>query len=454
MSIRNSKQIFTKNFRLSLVYCIIAICCLFASHASAGRIAEREVLKNGVTLLHSEKKTLPIIKVIVAIKAGSIVEPSAKAGLANLTADLLNEGTARRSAKEISDAIEFVGGSLNTSGGADYVTVSLSVLKKDMDLGFDLLSDVILNPSFSDEEIKRRKAVIKSSIIQQKEDPGTVASKAFSKAVFGEHPYGWPTEGTEDSLETITRQDILDFHRTYYLPNNAIMAVVGDINNSELKAIIEKYFSRWKQNEITAPRLPVPSPGQGRKVIKINKDITQANIMLGHLGITRDNPDFYAVIVMNYIFGGGGFASRLMDNIRDNKGLSYDVHSSFSANKYSGSFMAGLQTKNVSANAAIEEIIREMNRIMTEPVSDKELDDAKSYLTGSFPLRIDTNNKIAALLISIEYNNLGLDYADNYKTFIEAVTKDDVLRVARKYLNTKDYVLVIVGDIAKAALPY
>jgi zinc protease len=189
-------------------------------------------------------------------------------------------------------------------------------------------------------------------------------------------------------------------------------------------------------------------------LIKINKDITQANIMLGHLGITRDNPDFYAVVVMNYILGGGGFASRLMDNIRDNKGLSYDVHSGFAANKYSGSFMAGLQTKNVSANAAIEEVLKEINRIISEPVSDKELADAKSYLAGSFPLRIDSNNKIAALLISIEHNNLGLDYADNYRKFIEAVKQDDVLRVASKYLNTKDYVLVIVGDIAKAALPY
>lgn len=454
MSIFNTNKTAGKNLWHFQVCCIIVMCCLYYSDASASRIAEKEVLNNGITLLHSEKTTLPIIKVIVAVKAGSIVEPSEKAGLANLVADLLNEGTVRRSAKEISDEIEFVGGDLNTSGGADYITVSLSVLKKDLDLGFDLLSDVLLNPYFSEEEITRRKTIIKSSIIQQKEDPGAVASKAFSRAVFGEHPYGRPLEGTEDSLDAITRQDILDFHKAYYLPNNAIIAVVGDIGNAEIKSMIEKYFSAWKQKQTPATKLPEPGPHAGRRVIKINKDITQANIMLGHLGITRDNPDFYAISVMNYIFGGGGFASRLMDNIRDNKGLSYDVHSGFSANKYSGSFMAGLQTKNLSATAAIEEVLREMDRIMKEPVSDKELNDAKSYLTGSFPLRIDSNNKIAALLISIEYNNLGLDYADNYKKFIEAVTKDDVLRVARKYLNTRDYVLVIVGDIAKTALPY
>jgi zinc protease len=454
MSIPTTKQISKIYLRYLLSCCIIALCCISYSSASAAKIAERETLKNGIILLHTEKKTLPIIKVIIAIKAGNIVEPSEKAGLANLTADLLNEGTTRRPAKKLSDEIEFVGGSLHASGGADYITVSLSVLKKDLDLGFDLLSDVILNPAFSEPEIQRRKAIIKSSIIQQKEDPGSVASKAFSKAVFGDHPYGRPIEGTEDSLEAITRQDIVDFHKTYYLPNNAIIAVVGDISHTELSSMIEKYFSAWKKQEQPETKLPVPVPIQGRKVIKISKDISQANIMLGHLGITRDNPDFYALVVMNYILGGGGFASRLMDNIRDNKGLSYDVHSSFSANKYSGSFMTGLQTKNASANAAIQEIISEMNRIMTEPVSDKELADAKSYLTGSFPLRIDSNNKIAALLISIEFNKLGLDYAENYKKFIDAITKDNVLRVARKYLNTKDYVLVIVGDMAKAVLPH
>lgn len=422
--------------------------------AYAGSIAEREVLQNGLTVLLSERKTLPIVKIIVAVKAGTVNEPSEKAGLANLTADLLNEGTQRRTAQEISEQIEFVGGSLHTSGGQDYATISLSVLKKDLDLGFDLLSDIILNPAFSETEIARRKAVIRSSIIQQKEDPGTVAYKAFQKAVFGEHPYGRPVDGTEDSIDRITRQDIIDFHRTYYHPNNAIMAVVGDINRAEFMAAFDKYLGGWQRNMIETKPMLAPVTQEGRRVIKLNKDVTQANIVLGHLGITRDNPDFYSVQVMNYILGGGGFASRMMDNIRDNKGLSYNVYSQFAAGKYSGSFLSGLQTKNVSATVAIEELLKEMNRIMTEPVSDKELSDAKSYLTGSFPLRIDSNNKIAGLLVQIEFNDLGLDYVDKYKKFVDAVTKEDVLRVAKKYLNTKDFVLVVVGDLAKANLPY
>ncbi len=427
---------------------------LFSSPSYAAGIADREVLANGVILLHAEKTGLPIVTVVVAIKAGSVVEPAEKAGLANLTADLLNEGTKTRSSKEISDAIEFVGGSLETSAGADYITVTLSVLKKDIWLGFNLLGDIILNPAFSDDEIQRRKTSIKNSIIQQKEEPDTIASKAFAEAVFGKHPYGWPVEGTEESLERVRREDIAAFHQGYYLPNNTIMTVVGDVSRGELKALLDRYFMNWQGGGSKELLLQEPVFPAKPKVIKIQKSLTQANIILGHPGIRRDNPDYYAVSVMNYILGGGGFVSRLMDNIRDNRGLAYDVRSYFSANKYAGSFQAGLQTKNESANTAIGEVLKEIERIKTEPVSDRELSSAKSYLTGSFPLRIDSNRKIAGFLTAVEFYGLGLDYVDNYKKFIEAVTKDDILRAAKKYLSTESYILVVVGDIEKAALRY
>jgi zinc protease len=440
--------------RICVFSLFICVLFLFNTTAYGGAIADRESLPNGITLLHSEKTGLPIVTVVVAIKAGSVVETAEKAGLANLTADLLNEGTKKRSSKEISAAIEFVGGSLSTSGGADFITVSLSVLKKDVELGFDLLSDIILNPAFSDDELQRRKTSIKNSIIQQKEEPGTIASKAFAEAVFGKHPYGRPAEGTEESLGRLTRADIVSFHQGYYVPNSTIMTVVGDVSKSELKSLLEKYFMSWQAREVKEVSLPLPDSAEKPKVIKIQKSLTQANIILGHLGIRRDNPDYYAVSVMNYILGGGGFASRLMDNIRDNKGLAYDVHSSFPANKYGGSFQTELQTKNESANTAIEEVLKEIERISTEPVSDRELGDAKSYLTGSFPLRIDSNRKIAGFLTAVEYYGLGLDYVDNYRKFIEAVTKDDILRVAKKYLHPGNYVLVVVGDMGKSALQY
>jgi len=444
-----------KEKSVNRLYLLLVVFALFiAAPAFAGSMADREVLPNGMVLLHSERSALPIVRVVLAIKAGSITEPPEKAGLANLTADLLTEGTAKRSSQDISDAIEFVGGELTTSGGDDYITVTLSVLKKDVAMGFDLLSDIVLNSAFSDDEIQRKKALIKSTIIQQKDEPGVVAAKAFMKAVFGDHPYGRPTEGTEESVDKITRQDIIDFYKTYYAPNYAIMSVVGDLSKDELRTLLDKYFKGWAGRSVDEKPLPEIRPAEGPKVIKIDKDLTQANIILGHVGIKRENPDYYAVSVMNYILGGGGFASRLMDNIRDNKGLSYDVHSSFSASKLAGSFQAGLQTKNSTAGTAIGEVLKEMDRMRSGPVTDKELSDAKAYLTGSLPLRVDSNRKIAGFLINVEYYNLGLDFLDKYKGFIEAVTKDDVQRVAKEYLDTKNYVLVVVGNLRQMSLNY
>jgi zinc protease len=261
-------------------------------------------------------------------------------------------------------------------------------------------------------------------------------------------------DGTEESVEGITREDVVGFYDSFYRPNNAVMAVVGDLNRDELRALIDKYFKGWKEGKIPAP----PGAGyqdiKGKEVVKVDREITQSNIILGHRGVSRQNPDFYALSVMNYILGGGGFASRLMDNIRDNKGLSYDVHSSFSADRYAGSFRVVLQTKNRSANTAIGEILREMERIEGQPVSDKELADAKAYLTGSFPLRLDSNSKMASYLTAVEYYGLGLDYVSRYPKLINAVTKEDIERVARKYLNTKDFVLVVVGNLKEAALEY
>lgn len=418
----------------------------------AAPLAERSVLDNGIILLHAERVNLPIVTVVVSIDAGGVREQEDKAGLASLTADLLNEGTETRTARQISEEIEFVGGSLSTAGGKDSMTASLTVLKKDIGLGMALLADVLMHPSFRDEEINRRKKIIKNSILQQQEDPGTVADKAFQKALYGTHPYGWPVEGTEESVEGISREDILGFYRQYYAPNNMIMAVVGDVDKEELRRLLQEAFLLWPRKNVPPLQLPPPRQHERTEVVTVDKELAQATIILGHGGIARDHPDYYAVTVMNYILGGGGFVSRMMDNIRDNLGLAYDVRSSFTAGKHAGSFEAALQTKNESANTAIAELQREMERMRAELVSDKELNDAKSYLTGSFPLRIDSNRKIANFITAVEMFNLGLDYVNEYPGLINVVTKEDVLRVARTYLHPDRYLLTVVGDQKKITL--
>lgn len=435
-----------------VVAALMAILVLPALAHAAGPLGKRIDLENGMVLLLSERHDIPMITVNMAITAGSTAEPAEKPGLASLTASLLTQGTAKRSAQQISREIDFIGGSLSTSGGDDYASASLRVLKKDVRTGFDLLADVLMSPVFDQKEIDRKVKETLAEIRRKQEEPGIVASNAFDKAVFGANAYGRTDDDVAAFLPKLVRRDVLDFYAARYSPNHAIIAVVGDVTEKEAVALLREFFQSWRKNEQPLPAPVAPPVIEKTTVNKIDKHITQANITMGNVGISRENPDFYACTIMNYILGGGGFTSRLMDNIRDNKGLAYDVHSGFNPQKDPGSFTVTIQTKNESANEVIAETLREIRRIQSEPVSEQELADAKAYLTGSFPLRMDTSAKIAGMLTAIEIYNLGLDYPQKYPSLINAVTREDVLRVAKKYLHPDNMVIVVVADQEKAKL--
>lgn len=442
-----------KGRRSILVSLMLAAFCFLSSQAFAID-STRTMLLNGLIVLHSENHNLPIVMVTLIVRAGQVHEPGEKAGLANMTAELLSEGTKTRSSKEISEALDFIGASLGISAGADFTTLTLSVLKKDIHKGFDIFSDVLLHPSFPQEEIARVKELIKGSLKHQEEDPSFLADRAFRKEVFGAHPYGRLLEGSTETIDLITREDMMQFYSAYFLPNNAILSVAGDLTTEELQGMLQQYLNEWKKAVVPSAVSVKPAERPGRSVLKIEKDLTQATLMLGNLGIRREDPDYYAVSVMNYILGGGGFSSRLMQSIRDEKGLAYDVRSFFAARKESGYYQISLQTKNESANTAFDEIITQVKRITAEPVSDEELSEAKSFLTGSFMRRLDTNRKIADFFAAVEFYSLGLNYRTKYPDYINAVTKEDVLRVARKYLSAEQYILVVVADQKKAGLQY
>jgi zinc protease len=444
----------SEKLRTLLLICLLLLAsCLVAERAEALE-AKRNVLPNGLIVLQSENHSLPIVMFTLIVKASQLDEPKDKAGLANLVAELLPEGTKGRTSKTISEEIDFIGASLDASAGNDYTTVTLSVLKKDIDKGFEIFSDILLNPSFPQDELERKREQIKGMLRQREEEPSFLAERAFNKEVFGGHPYGRLIEGSPDSIDTIKREDLLKFYAEYFVPNNSILSVSGDLTSAELSTLLSRYLADWKEKSLVKKIIPNLSEDKAKKVIKIDKDLTQANIILGNLGIGRSNPDYYAVSVMNYIFGGGGFSSRLMHSIREKMGLAYDVHSFFSSYREAGSFQIGVQTKNESANTAVAEILKQMEMIMKEYVSDEELSDAKSYLTGSFKRRLDTNRKIADFLASVEFYNLGIDYDKKYPDYIKAITKNDVLRVAKKYLATENYTLVVVANQQKAELKY
>ncbi|MGH7230680.1 MAG: M16 family metallopeptidase, partial [Nitrospiraceae bacterium] len=345
-------------------------------------------LPNGLTVLVLEQHSLPIVQIHALIKTGSAQDPSDKAGLANLTASLLDEGTANRSAKQIAEQIEFVGGMLAAKASHDFTTATARVLKKDTELGFELLSDILLNPTFSEPELERVKSQILGEILSEKDDPGRVAAKAFDQLVFEGHPYRWPVNGTDEILPKIKRADVHQFFAREYVPNQTILVVVGDLTVDQARALVTKRFGGWKRGDIAARAAGGPHSIDKPVVRLIEKDLTQATVLLGHLGISRMSPDYYAVTVMNYILGAGGFSSRLMDSIRDSQGLAYSVGSHFDANLMPGAFQVSLQTRNEAANQAIAGVLAEMNRIRDAPVTDQELGEAKAYLMGSFPLRL------------------------------------------------------------------
>ena len=440
------------NKHIVFLIALVAILIPSVLVSAAQPLGKRIPLKNGMILLLSEKHDIPMVTVNMAIKAGSTVEPQDKPGLASLAASLLMQGTTKRTASRINREIDFIGGSLSVSGGDDFASASLRVLKKDVKTGMDLLSDVLMNPAFDQKEIDRKVKEALAENQRQKEEPETIASEAFAKAVFGKHPYGITSDEVGAFLPKLARQDLLEFFRKHYGPNNTIIAVVGDVKEKEIIALLNGYFKDWKRAEQPVQPSPVPPKVDRTTVLKLEKNITQANIVMGRIGISRQDPDYYAVSVMNYILGGGGFTSRLMDNIRDNRGLAYDVHSMFSAQKEPGAFSVRIQTKNESANEVISETLKEIGRIRSEPVSEKELADAKAYLTGSFALRMDTSAKIAGILTSIEIYNLGLDYPQKYPAIIQAVTREDLLRVAKKYLDPDRMVIVVVANQEKAKL--
>jgi zinc protease len=424
--------------------------CITTTGLAADIAPTRFIAPNGMTVLVLEQHFLPIVEIHALIKAGAAQDPPEKAGVANLVASLLDEGTTTRSSRQLAEQIDFVGGSLAVQAGEDYTTASARTLKKDIDLGFTLLADILQHPTFPKQEFERVRSQILGEISSDNDDPGHVAMKAFNQLVFQNHPYRWPVNGTEETLSKITLAEVQSFYTKEYLPNQVILTIVGDVTAEQATTLVQTHFGSWKKGAVPSRAVKKPTAIDKKTVQLIEKDLTQSTIVIGHPGISRTNPDFYAVTVMNYVLGAGGFSSRLMDSIRDKQGLAYGIMSHYDARAMPGSFWINLQTRTETTNQAISGVLIEMKAIREAPVSDQELADAKAFLMGSFPLRLDSTSKLAQVLAQVEFFGLGFDYFSQYPKWIERVTKEDVQRAAKQYLDPQHYALVVVGNIAKA----
>ena len=428
----------------ALVVVTILVLAAAASPAGAAPIAHREVLPNGIVLLVAERPDVPIVAVRVFLKAGSVFDPADKGGLANLTGTLLTRGTAKRSGAQLDDAIEFVGGSLEAGAGRDGLNVSLSVLKRDLGLGLELLAEVVTSPTFPESELTRKIAQIQAAIKRSEEDPNTVAARALSRLVYPNHPYGKPVEGTIESVGKLTRDDVVGFHRDHVRPDTTIIAVVGAVSVDEARRQVLARLGAWARPSSPPPAVgPAIASGQTRSET-ITRDLTQATIMLGRQVIRQIDPDYFPLGVASYVLGGGS-ASRLYARVRDEGGLAYSVYSYVSPARYGATFVVGAQTRVGEVSKVGDILKEELTRMGGGAVTDDELKLAKDYLIGSFPLRLDTTAKMADFIVAIEEQGLGLDYADRYKANVARVTAADVQRVAARFMVSDSFNRVVVG---------
>ena len=415
--------------------------------ASSPAAWSRFALPNGVVVLVAERPGVPIVVVRASVDAGAILDPPEKEGLANLTALLLTRGSTTRSAQESDRAIEFVGGSLESDGGRDSSEVVLSVLRKDLGLGLDLLADALQRPVFQEPEFARQREEVVATVRRSEDDPETVAARVLRRLVFPGHPYGRPTEGSETSLGAITREDVVAFHRAAYRPERTVVAVAGDVTAAELEARL----GSWSTS-VPPPGSPgAPPLGLPSRTEAVQRSLTQATIFLGEATVSRKHPDFYPLLVASQILGGGS-SSRLYTRVREERGLAYNVYAQYAPSRLAGLFLVEIQTENPRIREALAVVREELIRLRRERVSEEELARVRSNLIGGFPLRMSTAAEVSDLLVAIERHDLGLDYPARFRQALSAVTADDVLRVVRTHWDPDAMSLALVGNLREAGI--
>jgi len=401
-------------------------------------------LPNGLKVLIMEWHRLPLVEFRLTTRGGSSHDPAGKEGLASITAALLRQGTEHRSAKEISDAIDFVGGVLSTAADLDYFSVSCEVLTKDLKTGLELFSDVVLHPTFPDSELQRERAQRLAEIEGYKEDPRTIAGIAFNRAVFGKHPYAHPAIGNRSSLQSITRDDVTRFYRETFLPNESILTVVGDVQADEMLRQLTAIFGSWEKRSPQTVSLKAPEEIHGRQVVLVDKpDVTQTQIRIGNIGIARNNPDYFPIIVANSILG-NGFTSRLVEEIRVKRSLTYGVVSNFSANLVNGLYSIATFTKNATTREVIDLALEEVKKFRDSGATEAELEKAQNYLAGGFARSLQSPAVLAAQISMVEFYGLPRNYLNTYIENLKRVTLSDVQRIAKKYFLYDDLVILVV----------
>lgn len=411
-------------------------------------------LKNGLTVFVMPTHRLPLVDLRLVVRAGSVDDPAGREGLASLTADLLTQGAGARSARQLAEDIAFVGGTLEAGSGSEQLVVSCEVLKKDLDTGLELFRDVIVGPTFPAEEFARKQEEVLGAIASDRDDPSAIADRAVLPFVLGTHPLGHPANGLEASVRAITRDEVVAFHRARVVPDQALLAVVGDVDPKAVLAAIEKAFAGWKPSgaKRAAGYGPIVPPTRAVRIVD-KPEASQCQIRLMGLGVARAHPDYFPITVANTILG-GGFTSRLVDRIRVQLGLTYSIGSRFAMYREAGTFRLSTFTRNETLRRTVDEALGVVDSLVAAGPSEEEFAKAKRYLTGQFPLDLQAPDDLAARLTDIAFYGLEPRYVETYRDRIDAVTMADCRRALKAYFGTADLRLLVVGPaaVAKPAL--
>jgi zinc protease len=414
--------------------------------------AEEATLKNGlrVVLLPSDK--VPTFNMQLVVLSGGLADKPDYRGLASFTASLLREGTTKRSSKDIAEQVDALGATLAANAGLSTMTsvVSTSGLVENLDPTLELFADVIRNPTFPQGEVDKFKTRTLAQLQFQRSIPQFLAQEQFSRAIYGtSHPASLASAPTE-SIKKLTTKDLADFHSTYYRPNNAIIAIVGDVTMKDIMPKLEKAFGDWQKADVPVASIP-PAPAQtDSRIYLIDRPgSVQTVLQLGTLGIERTSPDYFAVLLADRVFGGGP-SGRLFLNLREDKGYTYGAYSNFGGSKFRGTWGASAEVRTDVTEGAMKEFMYELNRLRTDLVPAEELENAKRAIVGSFALSLEQPATLLQNVITQKLYNLPADYWDTYPQKVAAITAQDVQRAAQKYLDMEHLQVVAVGDAAKA----
>ena len=427
---------------------LVATAALVAAHPAQAADIRKIVTDKGIVAWFVPDKSVPLVALNFVFRgAGSATDPEGKAGLAEMSSALLDEGAGDIGAEEFQRALEDIAAQLSFSAGRDHYSGRLRTLSSERENAFDLLRQALLNPRFDRKPVDRIRGQLLASLKQDKENPRRISRRIWAETVFPDHPYSRPSDGTEETIPAITREDLATFVRQRFTRNRLVIGVVGDIGEEELKSALDRVFGDLPE---TGPDFSVPDiapAGTGRTVV-VRKPIPQSIMVLGHAGIKRDDPDWYAALLVTRVFGGGGLSSRLYEEIREKRGLAYSVYAYLAPMEYSALLAGGVATQNARAAESLSVIRAEWERLGKLGITAKELKDAKTYSNGSFPLRLGSSRGIASLLVGIQLSDLGMDYIDKRPELVNSVTLEHANRVARRLYRADDLTVVVVGEPA------